>query len=104
MRTATRLLVLLRGGRLPTGRSAVAEEAGLQHFSEGDLPLENGGVIQDFSIAYMTEGTLDAAKSNVVLMVTTIGGNHHRIDFLIGPGKGIDTDHLLIIKTPAPQS
>lgn len=78
-----------------------AEEPGLQRYAIGDLPLESGEVIHDFSIAYMTEGTLNAAKSNAVLMVTAIGGNHHRIDFLIGPGRGIDTDHLFVIKTNA---
>jgi len=78
-----------------------ASEPGLQTYAIGDLPLEGGGVIHDFSIAYMTSGTLNAAKSNVVLMVTAIGGNHHRIDFMIGPGKGLDTDRLFVIKTDA---
>ena len=90
------LLILLLSS--PVAR---AEEAGLQHYTIGDFTLESGEVIHDFSIAYMTEGTLDAAKSNAVLMVTAIGGNHHRIDFLIGPGKGIDTDHLFVVKTDA---
>ncbi len=78
-----------------------ASEPGLQTYAIGDLPLEGGGVIHDFSIAYMTSGTLNAAKSNAVLMVTAIGGNHHRIDFMIGPGKGLDTDRLFVIKTDA---
>ncbi len=78
-----------------------ASEPGLQTYTIGDLPLESGGVIHDFSIAYMTSGTLNAAKSNAVLMVTAIGGNHHRIDFMIGPGKGLDTDRLFVIKTDA---
>ena len=78
-----------------------ADEPGLQRYAIGDLKLESGDVIHDFDIAYMTEGTLNAAKSNAVLMVTAIGGNHHRIDFLIGPGRGIDTDHLFVIKTDA---
>ncbi len=78
-----------------------AAEPGLQTYRIGDLPLESGEVIHDFSIAYMTAGTLNAAKSNAVLMVTAIGGNHHRIDYLIGPGKGLDTDHLFVIRTNA---
>ncbi|WP_216851221.1 alpha/beta fold hydrolase [Acidisphaera sp. L21] len=78
-----------------------AAEPGLQRFQIGDLLLESGETIHDFNIAYMTEGTLNAAKSNAVLMVTAIGGNHHRIDYLIGPGKGLDTDHLFVIKTDA---
>ena len=81
--------------------AVAAEEAGLQRYAVGDLPLESGDVIHDFNIAYMTEGTLNADKSNAVLMVTAIGGNHHRVDFLIGPGKGIDTNRLFVIKTDA---
>ena len=76
-------------------------EPGLETYRIGDLPLESGGIIRDFSITYMTAGTLNAAKSNAVLMVTAIGGNHHRIDYLIGPGKGLDTDHLFVIRTNA---
>ena len=78
-----------------------AAEPGLETYRIGDLPLEGGEVIRDFGIAYMTAGTLNAAKSNAVLMVTAIGGNHHRIDYLIGPGKGLDTDHLFVIRTNA---
>ena len=81
--------------------AARAQEPGLQSFRIGDLVLESGEVIHDFTIAYMTEGTLNSAKSNAVLMVTAIGGNHHRIDFLIGPGRGIDTDRLFVVKTNA---
>jgi homoserine O-acetyltransferase/O-succinyltransferase len=81
--------------------AAHAEEPGLQRYAIGDLKLESGEVIHDFSIAYMTEGTLNANKSNAVLMVTAIGGNHHRIDFLIGPGRGLDTNKLFVIKTDA---
>ncbi len=82
-------------------RAQAAAEPGLEFYRIGDLALESGEVIHDFSIAYMTQGTLNAAKSNAVLMVTAISGNHHRIDFLIGPGKGLDTDHLFVIKTDA---
>jgi homoserine O-acetyltransferase len=34
-------------------------------------------------------------------MTTAIGGNHHRIDFLIGPGKALDTDRYFVIATDA---
>src|SRR6478735_8817831 len=72
-----------------------------QLFSEGDLKLESGEVIKDFSISYVTHGTLNAKKSNAILMVTAVGGNHHRIDFMIGPGKALDTDRYFIIATDA---
>src|SRR4051812_28147246 len=67
----------------------------------GDLPLESGEVIKDFTISYVTHGTLNASKSNAILMVTAISGNHHRLDFLIGPGKALDTNKYFIICTDA---
>ena len=72
-----------------------------QLYNEGDLKLESGEVIKDFSISYVTHGTLNAKKSNAILMVTAVGGNHHRIDFMIGPGKALDPEKYFIIATDA---
>src|SRR3954447_1877291 len=72
-----------------------------QAFAESDLKLESGEVIRDFSISYVTHGTLNAKKSNAILMVTAISGNHHRLDFMIGPGKALDTDKYFIVCTDA---
>jgi homoserine O-acetyltransferase len=72
-----------------------------QTYAEGDLRLESGEAIRDFSISYVTHGTLNAKKSNAILMVTAISGNHHRIDFMIGPGKALDPDKYFIICTDA---
>src|SRR5499426_1296412 len=72
-----------------------------QLFSEGDLKLESGEVIKDFSISYVTHGTLNAKKSNAILVVTAISGNHHRIDFMIGPGKPLDPNKYFIVATDA---
>ncbi len=67
----------------------------------GDFKLESGEAIRDFCISYVTHGTLNADKSNAVLMVTAIGGNHHRIDYLIGPGRALDPAKYFIIATDA---
>lgn len=72
-----------------------------QKHALGDLKLESGEVIRDFEISYVTHGTLNADKSNAILMVTAIGGNHHRIDYLIGPGKALDPSKYFIICTDA---
>ena len=69
--------------------------------AEGDLKLESGEAIKDFSISYVTHGTLNAKKSNAILMVTAISGNHHRLDFMIGPGKALDPDKYFIVCTDA---
>ena len=77
------------------------QQAPHQSFAEGDLKLESGEAIKDFAISYVTHGTLNAKKSNAILMVTAISGNHHRLDFMIGPGKALDPDKYFIICTDA---
>jgi len=72
-----------------------------QTYAMGDLKLESGEAIKDFAISYVTHGTLNATKSNAILMVTALTGNHHRLDFLIGPGKALDTSKYFIIATDA---
>lgn len=72
-----------------------------QLFALGDLKLDSGESIRDFSISYVTHGTLNASKSNAILMVTAIGGNHHRIDYLIGASRALDPAKYFIICTDA---
>ena len=72
-----------------------------QSYKIGDFQLESGEIIRDFSISYVTHGKLNEKKSNAILMVTAISGNHHRLDFLIGPGKALDTNKYFIICTDA---
>jgi homoserine O-acetyltransferase/O-succinyltransferase len=72
-----------------------------QLYKMDDLKLESGQIIKDFAISYVTHGTLNAKKSNAILMVTALGGNHHRIDFLIGPGKALDPTKYFIVATDA---
>ena len=94
---ATLLLPLLS----PPSAAHTPQQPPHQLFNEGDFKLESGEAIRDFSISYVTHGTLNAKKSNAILMVTAIGGNHHRIDFMIGPGKPLDPEKYFIICTDA---
>jgi homoserine O-acetyltransferase len=109
-KTTTREIQMLKG--LPTlvlATLLLATPAGAhqpnqaphQLYKIGDFKLESGEVIKDFAISYVTHGTLNAKKSNAILMVTAISGNHHRLDFMIGPGKALDTDKYFIICTDA---
>ena len=67
----------------------------------GDLPLESGEAILDFHQSYVTHGELDAARSNAVLVCSAITGTHHRLDFLIGPGKALDPARWFVVATDA---
>ena len=63
----------------------------------GDLELESGEVIRDYRQSYVTHGELDHDKSNAVLACISLTGNHHRLDFLIGPGRALDPEKYFII-------
>ena len=56
-----------------------------QFWQAGDLGLESGARITDFELSFVTHGALNAARDNAVLVTVSLTGNHHRLDFLIGP-------------------
>jgi len=63
----------------------------------GDLELESGEKILGYRQSYVTHGELNRDKSNAVLVCISLTGNHHRLDFLIGPGKALDPAQYFII-------
>jgi len=98
------ITVAVFAGLVLNGRDTLAHgpnDPPHQLYQVGDLKLESGEIIKDFAISYVTHGQLNEKKSNAVLMVTAISGNHHRIDFLIGPGKAIDTTRYFVVATDA---
>lgn len=68
------------------------------HFWEaGDFSLERGDVIRGLELSYVTHGALNGPRNNAVLVTSSLGGNHHRLDFLIGSGCALDPDKYFII-------
>ncbi len=73
------------------------------------LRLDNGGALGPFQIAYKTYGTLNADKSNAVLVCHAltgdqyVAGRHPRTgkpgwwETVIGPGKPVDTNRYFVI-------
>jgi len=72
-----------------------------QSLALGDFRLENGEAIRDFTLSYVVHGTMNAERSNVILGITAIGSTHHRLDFLIGPDRALDTDRYCVIVADA---
>ncbi len=79
------------------------------HFAE-PLPLQGGASIRDYTLAYETYGTLNADRSNAVLVCHALNASHHVAgvyegqarsegwwDNMIGPGKPVDTDRFFVI-------
>ncbi|HYI91055.1 MAG TPA: homoserine O-acetyltransferase, partial [Beijerinckiaceae bacterium] len=80
------------------------------HFGADDpLPLDCGVKLAPFSMAYQTYGTLNAAKSNVVLVCHALTGDQHVAnphpvtgkpgwwETMVGPGRPIDTNRYFVI-------
>jgi len=68
-----------------------------QTLALGELQLESGEAIRDFEISYVAHGTRARGDDNVILVLTAIGSTHHRLDFLIGPGRPLDPERYFII-------
>src|SRR6266853_5134620 len=67
------------------------------------LELDCGVTLAPVDCAYETYGTLNAAKSNAILVAHAFSGDAHAAgeggwwSNMIGPGKGFDTDHYFVI-------
>ena len=77
-----------------------------------DTPLifRSGAVLPRYELVYETYGTLNADRSNAILVCHALSGNHHVAgyyadspknvgwwDNMIGPGKPVDTDKFFVI-------
>jgi len=74
------------------------------------LPLRCGRTLADYELAYETYGTLNAARSNAVLVCHALNASHHVAgvyaddpanvgwwDNMIGPGKPLDTNRFFVV-------
>ena len=77
---------------------------------DSPLTLQNGCVLPQFELMIETYGTLNADKSNAVLICHALSGNHHVAgyhskndkhpgwwDNMIGPGKPVDTNRFFVV-------
>jgi homoserine O-acetyltransferase len=77
-----------------------------------DTPLifRSGAVLPSYELVYETYGTLNADKSNAILICHALSGHHHVAGYyaddlknigwwnnMVGPGKPIDTDKFFVI-------
>jgi homoserine O-acetyltransferase/O-succinyltransferase len=77
--------------------------------AEGPLRLDCGVALDHVTVAYRTYGTLDAEKSNAVLVCHALTGDQYLAEthpitskpgwweLMVGPGKVLDTDRFFVI-------
>src|SRR5690625_7808087 len=69
-----------------------------QLHSIGRFELEEGRVIEDLQLAVATYGTLNADKSNAILIPTWFSGTHATWEEVyIGPGRALDPAKYFIV-------
>jgi homoserine O-acetyltransferase len=68
-----------------------------QIFEAGDVVLQSGLTYRNAKLAYKTYGTLDAAKSNVIVYPTSYGAQHPDTEWLIAAGKALDPTKYFIV-------
>jgi len=79
------------------------------HFN-APLPLACGRALPQYDLAYETYGTLDASRSNAVLICHALNASHHVAGFyaddpdnigwwdnMVGPGKPLDTERFFVV-------
>ena len=81
------------------GAQAPPPDAHRRFFPLGDVRLEGGAVLPGATLAYATFGTLNAQRSDAVLLPSWYGSDHHGYDFLIGPGRALDPARDYIVLT-----
>ena len=77
---------------------------------DAPLLLQSGASIHDYSLSFETYGTLNAERSNAVLICHALNASHHVAgvyagqdnsegwwDNMIGPGKPVDTDRFFVV-------
>jgi len=95
-----------------SGRSVGIVEKQFFTFAQppNEMPLDSGARLGPVTLAYETYGTLNPDRSNVVLVLHALTGDSHAAGYyskdddkpgwwenMIGPGKGIDTDHYFVV-------
>ena len=81
------------------GAQQRVDRAEHHEFTITDFRTESGVVLPKAIVVYGTYGRLNAARDNVVLLPSHYMANHHGYEWLIGPGRALDTASLFLVAT-----
>ena len=94
------LLLVVSGSLVAQNPSTVKPEASGPHeFTIANFRTESGVTLPRALVVYGTYGQLNAAKDNVVLLPSHYMATFHGYEWLIGPGRALDTSQLFLVAT-----
>jgi homoserine O-acetyltransferase len=76
-------------------------KTGHRHCELGRFALEGGDAIEQMEVSYVVHGELEREDRPRVLALCAVGSTHHRLDFLIGPGRALDPAYCTVIAVDA---
>jgi len=68
-------------------------------FTIANFKTESGVVLPKAIVVYGTYGHLNAAHDNAILLPSHYMANHHGYEWLIGPGRALDTATMFLVAT-----
>src|SRR3569623_2056434 len=68
-------------------------------FANANFQTESDNTLPKAVVVYGTYGHLNAARDNVVLLPSHYMANHHGYEWLIGPGRALDTATMFLVAT-----
>jgi homoserine O-acetyltransferase len=66
-----------------------------------EFTFESGKKLSNMKVGFVTQGTLNASKSNAILITHGTSGNRLGYNIYIGPGKAFDTNKYFVISVDA---
>lgn len=93
-----------------TARGSVGDVTPQRAHFDAPLALRSGATLENYDLVYETYGTLNADRSNAVLVCHALSGSHHVAgtyagqpksagwwDNVVGPGRPLDTERFFVV-------
>ena len=99
LRTSSTLVVALLGALAAPSVAQRVDHAEHHEFTIADFKTESGVTLPKAIVVYGTYGHLNAAHDNVILLPSHYMATHHGYEWLIGPGRALDTATKFLVAT-----
>src|SRR5581483_5239635 len=92
-------VIVASGVFASAARPQRVDRAEHHEFAIENFHTESGATLPRAVVVYGTYGHLNAAHDNVILLPSHYMANHHGYEWLIGPGRALDTATMFLVAT-----